>query len=446
MRGRLSRRVVLGGLVAVTAGGPVAARAQEPVTLEAAVRAALSSHPALSAARGRVDAAEAGVGEARAAWLPSLGTQALATRYEEPMVVAPLHGFDPLNPPAFERTLYQGHASAEWTAYDGGARGARIRAAEAMASSADAGLESVEDAVIAEAASAYLRAAAAAEVADASAEALVALEAERGRAAQLLEQGKAPRVMLLRAEAAVSRARAELESARQARILALSRLARVTGLPAERLTGPLGIPAAPVLDEEGVDLDPTEHPDVVAARARAEAAETAVRAARSAYLPRIGLAGRYSAFGSTGTSLQPEWNAGVQVTWPVFTGGARGRAVERAEAEAVVASAEAALVARRVSDAADAALSAWRSAVARVAALEAAAEQSAEVARIEALALEAGAGVQPDYLRAEADLLQVRAALVEARAAVVEARVRLAAATGALTPAWVSDLTREGER
>jgi outer membrane protein TolC len=111
--------------------------------------------------------------------------------------------------------------------------------------------------------------------------------------------------------------------------------------------------------------------------------------------------------------------------------------------EADAARAELEAVLREVEDGVDAALAWYRTAVARVAALEAAEAQSAEIARIEALALEAGAGVQTDYLRAEADLLTTRAALAEARHGAVEARVRLARVTGGLALARVLDLLVE---
>jgi outer membrane protein len=183
------------------------------------------------------------------------------------------------------------------------------------------------------------------------------------------------------------------------------------------------------------------NPTVRQAQRRVAAAAAAVSAARSAYLPRISLSGRYSGYGSLETALQPEWNAGLQLSYPLFTGGARTRAVEEARAQTVVAEEEARLTEREVADAVDAAVVALRSAWARVAALEAAVSQSVEVARIEALALEAGAGVQTDYLEAEADLLEARAGLAEARHGAVEARVRLAQATGELSPEWLARIT-----
>lgn len=440
------RAVVLAFILPVSGAGAQEAPAAAPLDLGVVVEAALASHPSVAGAAARLRAAEAVAAGERAARLPTVATTATLTRYEKPMVVAPLHGFDPMSPPSFDETLYQGHAAADYTLFDGGARRSRIRAAERVAGGAEAGVAAARDAVVAEAVSSYLAVLTAEAVRAAHAQRVAALETERGRAALLLEQGKAPRVAVLRTEAAVSRARAELEAAAGGLELALRRLARVSGLELERIrSAPLrevSAAADQAPEREALMAAALEsNPRLREAERRVAAAEAGVGAARAANLPRVSLAGRYSAFGSPDTELQPEWNAGVQVSYPLFTGGARGRAVERARAEASGAEAEARLVAREVADAVDRALLAHRSARSRVTALEAAVAQSAEVARIEALALDAGAGVQTDYLQAEAGLLEARAALAEARHAVVEARVRLAQATGRLTVEWITGMT-----
>jgi outer membrane protein len=171
-----------------------------------------------------------------------------------------------------------------------------------------------------------------------------------------------------------------------------------------------------------------------------------VDVARATFLPRIDLSGRYSAFGSASTSPAYEWQTGVQVSYPLFVGGARSHGVERAEAAASAADAELRQAERSVADAVDAALAAYRSASARAEALEAAVAQSTEVARIEALALEAGSGVQTDYLRSEAALLRARAGLAEARHSVIVARVRLAQITGRLDDPWLARYTEGVEQ
>jgi outer membrane protein TolC len=442
----------LAGAVLVAAA-PVADVAGDTVPaleLGVVVESALRTHPRIVGTAARVEAAEAELGRSRAELLPSVGARGTATRHEEPMVVAPLHGFDPMAPPAFDETLYQGHASAEYTLFDGGGRRSRIRSAEHGLEAARWSAESAEDQVVAEAVDAYLAGLSARDLRRAYGEQVAALESELERTELLLAEGRAPRVAVLRARAALSEARAGLESSDQRLRLALRRIVRISGLPPERVDGaPLVEVAegAPVPDRATLVARALEgNPALAEARDRAAVAGTAVQAARSAYLPRVSLAGRYSAFGSASTDPALEWQAGVEVSYPLFTGGARSRGVERAAAQARAAEADVRLAARSVADGVDAGLAAYRSARARVEALEAAVAQSAEVSRIEALALETGAGTQTDYLSAEAALLRARAGLAEARHAVIQARVELARATGELDAAWLSRLTEEVER
>src|SRR5690606_632086 len=143
----------------------------------------------------------------------------------------------------------------------------------------------------------------------------------------------------------------------------------------------------------------------------AAAASAAHEETRTGWLPRVDLAGRYNEYGSGSGDFSWEWQGGVQLAWSLFNGGARVRQSERTSAEARAAAAEADAIARDVAHQVDRAHAALTGAAARVRALEVAVAQQQEVVRVELLALEAGAGVQTDYLNAEAELLQTRAAL-----------------------------------
>ena len=222
------------------AGRPVPAgdTIQGPVLgLAEVLESALRTHPAVAGAEARLAASAASVDEARATRFPTLSTLALATRHQEPMVVAPLHGFDIRTPPAFDETLYQAHASAEYTLFDGGARGARIRASESLASSAAAGVASARNAVLADATGAYLGAVTARDVLGAHDQRVRALEEDLARARLLYREGKTPRLAVLRTEAVLSRARAERAAADEGLRLALHRLVRVSGLDPGRVRG-----------------------------------------------------------------------------------------------------------------------------------------------------------------------------------------------------------------
>jgi len=261
---------------------------------------------------------------------------------------------------------------------------------------------------------------------------------------QLLEVGRAAPVEGLRVEAALSRAEAEEVSARARLRVAGLDLARLTGVPPEELEvrtlrspdpGDGEVPPREAVLARALEASP----EVAYARRQAEVARAAFLEARSAWLPRLEAGGTYSEFGTLDGGFQGEWRASLQLSYSLFTGGARAGATRRAEARARGAREAVRETELAVSSGVDRALAALEEALARVEALEKAVARSEEVARIERLALQEGAGVQTDYLAAEAALFQARALLSEARHGVVMARLQVARATGDLTLEWIEE-------
>lgn len=467
-----------------TLGAPRDTTPTTPLTLGAALRAALAHHPRMAAADAVLDGAAAGLGEAAAARLPSLGMDGTFMRYGEPMVTAPLHGFNPLAPPAFDRTLLQGGISLGYTIYDGGARSARVARAEALTGAGEAGVVGARQALIGDVVRAYLRVLTAGEVLEGNEKRVRALEEERGRAAQLLERGTAARVLVLRAEAALGAARAEWHAARGELDLAVGELSRLTGLDASRIepaslipvrlagaahgsaTAPnapastaattSATPATPAATPSSTTMQPSldraallaralaANPEITRLQRHVAAAEATRAEARSLWFPTIQAVGRYAEYASGLGREQGEWQGGIQFSLPLFTGGARQAAGARADAELRSARARLALARLELAASLDRAIAAVETERARADALRAAAEQAEEVVRIERLALDAGAGVQTDYLAAEAELLRVRAAWSAARAAEIAARVELARITGELSIEWLEQNLEPG--
>ncbi len=432
--------VMAGGFMLIVATG---AKAQRSLTLAEAVAGALASHPSVAAAAMVKASASSTVREAKSARLPSLYADASGTRFGESMVVAPLHGFNPEMPPAFDRTLMQGSVSLNYTLVDVG-RGARIDRATALESVADAGVEEARQSLIAAVANVYLAVRGAREVVAAHEARVAALERERERAAQFFTSGREARVVLLRAEAALWAARADRVTAASQLDATERELARIAGLEATVVAG--GVLPALALTAEGRSIDRERavtlalggNAEITQVRRRIMAAEAAGDEASALWLPRVQLSGRYVEYASGSGHESGEWQGGAHISYALFTGGARGAAAERAAAELGAARADLALTELRVGGAIDAAIAAWRGANGRVEALEAAVAQSEEVARIEQLALDAGAGVQTDYLVAEAELLRVRAALTEAKQMVVSERIGLGLITGELSEQWLA--------
>ncbi|MGD8290046.1 MAG: TolC family protein [Gemmatimonadota bacterium] len=413
----------------------------QSLTITDAVTAALHAHPAVAAATARVEAAEGAGDAARAARLPGASVEGTLTRFQEPMIVAPFHSLDFSSPPTFDRTLVQGRLALAYTVFDGGERSARIRGADAMEEASTYGLSAAEMTVIEETASAYVGVLSAQAGLDAANAQVGALQEEADRAQRQLDAGTAPEVEVLRARASLQDARARQASA-EARVgLAVRALARQMSADPATLS-PLSL--SDVTVAPGTTL-PSESQDVSASPVvqRADRAALAARARvseeRAGRLPTVQAGAGVLDYGTLDDDHVLEWQAGLQVSWPLFTGGARSASVRRAEAELAAARNELEATRLQVAQTVDAAETAVVEADARAEALELAVTQWEEVSRIEALALDAGSGVQADRLRAEAGLYQARAGYAQARYDAVLSRIRLARAAGTLDLNWMAE-------
>jgi len=180
------------------------------------------------------------------------------------------------------------------------------------------------------------------------------------------------------------------------------------------------------------------NPDVRAASLRFDAAAAAAGAARSTRYPSVQATSAIVDRSNLTRTYLAEWQVGVALSYPLFTGGARESGIDRAEAAERAAQQQrqlAQLVASQQSDEADAT---FGSSLARITALQVAVAQSAEVARITQLARDVGEGTQTDYLIAEANLFRARSSLVQARHAAIGARVELARVLGELSRPWIA--------
>jgi outer membrane protein TolC len=419
----------------------------QTLSLVAAVDSALAAHPALERVAALAQGAADGVDAARAARMPSVGLDLSLQHFQEPMVTTPIHGFDPDRLPTFDETLVQGSLGLRHRLLDWGDRSSTIAAAEAEARALGATTRAVRADVIARVADAYLRVATNRAVDTAALARIEALEAEHDRVLRGLEVGAAAEVEVMRAAVAVQDARAERISSLGALGLAERDLARLmgttVGVVAEadlaRLdvegplaqAGPLGLGAS------------TTSPAIEEAVFRSEAARARLAARRAGRLPRLDLSAALLDYGTLSSDHLLEWQAGVRMSWPLFTGGGRGAAIRRAEAELLAAEFTIQATALDLEAGADAARTAMDAADARVEALDSSVSQWEALVRVETLALESGSGVQRDLLDAQAGLFRARAGSVGARAEAVMARVRFAQALGELDRGWIVALGEE---
>ena len=449
-------RNVLAGVVGVAAlwiGGPaqsLAAQAADrassdaTLTLSQAVAMTLDTHPFLMGGVARQRAAEEAHRVSVGDRFPSLSMRGAAMQFEEPMVVTPIHGFEPSLVPPFDETLFQAGAVVGYTIYDGGARGARISASESQARGAQSDLRSARQELIAQVAASYLAILLARDQLDAHDQRIAALQSELERVLDLLAVGRAPRVEVLRAEAALADAGANRIRTVTMRRVAEGDLGRLMGLSDGSLRGRA---LQEVTLQVGSAVDRTRlfsaslaaNPGVQRARDDLTSARAAVGVARGARRPNVDLQAVYLDRGSLDGHFTAEWNVGLAISVPVFTGGRLRHGVSRAEALHDASRENLRLAELGAAASVDIALATLEEAEARAASLHTAVDRSAEVARIERLRLDTGTGVQADYLRAEATLLSLRATLSEVEHGAVLARIRLAKAVGELDEGWLEE-------
>lgn len=418
----------------------------QPLTLVEAVELALGHHPAVGEAEARRDAAEGVLSQLKGTLLPTVATDASLIHYEEPMLVAPLHGFDPTMAPSFDRDLLRGNLTFVYSLFEGGARTARIDGAEAGSAMAVAGSSATRMDVTVQVGAAYLDLLSTGELLAAAEDQREALESELARVRLFQSAGKAAEVELLRVQAALSQAEALEISLRSRAEVALGRLGRLTGLSSEtvraRGTLPVTMASRPAPALSTATARAREgNPDLSGARERLASAAAGVRVARGAWYPSVRVTGAYSNFGALDGGHTQEWQGALQFSYPLFTGGGREGEMDRAAAEERRASEALRLAEMQVEDGVEDALATLSEVRARREALERGVAQAAEVARIEALALEAGAGVQTDFLKSQADYFQARASLAQARHGEVLAAIQLARVTGDLSLGWLQENT-----
>ncbi|MBS1240969.1 MAG: TolC family protein [Gemmatimonadetes bacterium] len=430
---------LLAGCAVLALAVPVVAAQTAPrLGIEEAARQALESAPSVQAAQSVLAGASGGEREAKASWYPSLGVDGSLFQYEERMIVYPLHDLSQTSLPVFDRTLIQGSLSLGYTLFDGGSRRSRIGQAEALTVMAGDQLRGSEQQAVAGAVRAYVETLTAQAILSAQEQRVAALNSESARVERFLSQGRAARVEQLRVDAARAQARAEQATSVSRLDLAELNLARLLAVdPSRTRVGQLVPVRLRPVELPGRDSliarVRAASPQLQVATARLEAARDALRAAGGSWYPSLRVEGRLITYAGGSNAANTEWQTGLRLSYPLFTGGARSAQVQRAEAAVAEAEAgyrEAELVAVARLDQAVAGL---REAAERVEALRAAVDQWIEVVRTEALALEQGAGTQNDYLRAEADLALGRASLAQALGTELIRQVELALVLGNLS-------------
>ena len=400
--------------------------AEEALTLEAVVAAALENQPRAAAARARDDAARARAGQASAAYYPQVSIAADWTRSRAfyPILGAGL---------ARETEVNSASVQVRQTLYDfgrtsGAAKTARLD--RAAAAQAHAGAR--QDVALRVKEAFYLVLAAEKQVV-AERETAAAREEVFRQARGFHEEGVRSKLDVTRAEADLHAAKTALIRADNNRELSRVELAGAMGRPGAEAR-PLAEPAADLAAQPDRDearrLALAGSPEIRRLDSLLGAARAASRAARSDYLPV--LSGAASAGRADGSSPPrgSVWSAGVGLSVPLFSGFSTREKTREADAALRSVAAERADMELAVGKQADAAWLAVREADAR---LESTGKQEEAARESRTLASERyreGVGSIIEVTDAQSSAIAAESARIQAAYDARIARARLERALG----------------
>jgi len=293
---------------------------QEPngtreVSLEEAVKRALSSSSRLEVGRATLQARSAAEAQAKTGRLPALDLEAsyMRMKEQEPLTIPlpdPPQGPGPVTLGDSIENSYGLTLSLRQPLFTGGEVASRIDATRHAAAAGRSSYEWEQNGVVLEVRTTYWNLVEAELRVQAIAERVRQVEANLRNMESRLSNGVVTPNEVLTVEMKLAEARLQLLRARNGLELAATRLALLTGLPPEQELRPAAAPpsatpgatasgTAPTLPEPPdlqtlIDTALANRGDLAELRAHLDAAEAAERTARSGWFPKLFLAGEYT--------------------------------------------------------------------------------------------------------------------------------------------------------
>ncbi len=416
--------------------GPAVATAQEVLTLDAAVQAAIDRNAGLDASRAAARGATALAAAARSDVFPRLSVSEGWQRGDLPVFVfgsllssrrfgAGDFALDALNHPS-PINFFHASFGAEQVIFDGGRTSSAREAARIESEVAATVVDETVAGLAVAATGTYGRIVAAEAEGRAAAAAAAAAEEDRGRAEARRDAGVATEADVLSLAVHGAAMRQRVIQAEGDAAIARAELNRLMGAPIQG--GYAIVEPAPPEDAEGDSLADLlaeaerARPEAARAAALASLAKTGEDAARAALLPTAAAQAAYDLNGTRYGDRAAGWMVGAEVRWTFSTGGADVKRREAAREAGVRARAMADDVRAGIQVDVVTAFSALRSARAREAVARDAVAQAAESERIIRDRFDAGLAPVEDVLRASTAHLDAD-------------RDRVAALVGAITAA-----------
>jgi outer membrane protein TolC len=315
---------------------------------------------------------------------------------------------------------FNARLSTSYSIFEGGRRFSELSRTKASVGSAEAQLQDQRFQVIFQTKSTFFAALALTDLLRVAQE----REARAIQGLEVVEQqvrlGEATRSDLLRAQLELANARQQVlqaEANDRAGRFALGRQVGIGEPVTPEVPEGIGPRPLPLTDEEIYLMAEEASPSVQAATLSAQAAESGVGSARSAYLPSIGASGSYSWSNQDFTLDQgrTSWGLSLSASYPLFNGFGREVSVQRSRESLRVArlqEADARLAARQE---ADRALMALRTAELAIEIAEESVRVAEEDLRVISERYRVGVAIILDVLNSQIALTQAEADLVSAR-------------------------------
>jgi len=316
---------------------PSLAAVAGPLSLDEAIRHALSQNPELRASDRQVQAADARADAARGAFLPQVGVRYLVRRSDNPLdafadklntrTVDPATDFtaQALNYPD-PSTLHATQLTLELPLYTGGRLIAGQREAGAYAEAARLGYERRLQTTAYNTLHAYRAAQASTNAVSIADDAVAAAREHADTTARLVRQGRIVASDRMTAELNLAAAESLREQAAHRQRLALEELRLTMGMPANaELTLPPwenpATPAAPPATEESERRALATRKDLKANEALLTASRTKITAARSAFHPQVGVVAADSWYDDNAALNNKSQSIMGVVSMNIFNGG-----------------------------------------------------------------------------------------------------------------------------
>lgn len=297
-----------------------------PFSLSEAVSQALCANPEMRGYRLDASASAANVDVARAAYLPTITANVSGTRQSTGTEAGSQRGI-----------------ALNWLLYDFGGREARVAAATATHSAAEAVAENRAQDLALQVAQAYFQV----QAAGAATDAAISQERAADKAMQLAKArhkaGLGVALEVLQAQSALAQATVARTRAQGQAQVQKAMLAKLIGVPAQDSTtlrvrevsaGEHQDAAPPAGLNELVQEARKNRMDIVAQRAKADSLASQAQAARAAHLPSIGLNAGINRANSVYGDTSSAKTIGLTISIPLYSGGATSAQVRSLDAQA----------------------------------------------------------------------------------------------------------------